>query len=364
MERIIYLLALNKISKIGPVLSKNLIAYCGGVEQIFSSSLKELKSIPGIGPKVASNIKQSNLLEEAQAELELCHKQNIRIVSYLDTDYPQRLIHYKDSPTVIYCKGDMELNAHRTAAIVGTRNMSAYGQQQTERIIQELKNYNVQIISGMAYGVDITAHRTCVQLDIPTIAVLGSGLDRLYPATHNHVARKMLKHGGLISEFSLGTGPDREHFPMRNRIIASMSDTIIVIESKKKGGSMITADLAFHYNKDVFAIPGRVGDDKSEGCNLLIKWNKAALIQSGDDIARAMMWDKQQEQQTIQRQLFVSLSDIEKSIVDIIKEKGSINVDELSHTLDKKGSQLAGTLLQMELNGIIKSLPGNKIILV
>ncbi|MCL4160124.1 UNVERIFIED_CONTAM: hypothetical protein GTU68_040561, partial [Idotea baltica] len=284
--------------------------------------------------------------------------------SYLDDDYPQRLIHYKDAPVILFIKGQPQLNAARTVAIVGTRAMSEYGELMTGRIISELKDYDVQIISGMAYGVDITAHRKCVQERIPTIGILGNGLDILYPSTHKQVADKMLSDGGLISEFGLGVGPDREHFPMRNRIIAGMSDAVIVVESKKKGGSMITGDIAFNYNKDVFAIPGRVGDLKSEGCNLLIKWNKAALVQSGDDVARALRWEKDKKPKTVQRKLFVALSAPQKEIADLIQERGSVNVDEFAFELNKRVSQLAGILLEMELNGVIKSLPGNRYVLL
>ncbi len=360
-----YYIALSAIPKVGPVLAKVLISYCGSVEAIFEETIKNLVKIPGVGLGLAQSIRDQQHLEIAYKQRELCIKKGIELVSFYDDRYPKRLSHYKDAPLLLYTKGQTEFNVARTVAIVGTRDASAYGRAICEKLVSELKEYKVQIISGMAYGIDITAHRSALEHGLSTLGILGHGLDMIYPAVHKNIASKMESQGALVSEFGLGEGPEREHFPMRNRIIAGMSDAVVVIESNRKGGSMITADIAFGYNKDLFAVPGRIGEERSEGCNLLIKSQKAALIQSADDIGYAMMWEKDDKaDMPIQRKLFVDLSDIQKSIYGLLSEHKELGVDELSYALKVKGSQLAGDLLDMELQGVIKSLPGNRVRIV
>ncbi len=359
----LYYIALNAIPAVGPVFAKNLIRHCGSAEAIFKEKKSNLLKIPGIGEKLVQNILNKEFLDQALKQLKLCKKLQIDLLSYQDEAYPLRLKHYKDAPVLLYTKGNIDFNAQRTLAVVGTRNADEYGIEQTEKLIRDLSKYGVQIISGMAYGIDITAHRTALTEGLSTLGILGHGLDMLYPAQHKKVAEKMQQSGGLVSEFAIGKGPEREHFPMRNRLIAGMSDVLVIIQSRKKGGSMITADLAFGYNKDIFALPGRVDDEFSEGCNLLIKSQKAALIQSADDIALAMMWEKKENQKnrTTQRSLFVSLTESQKKIYALFSKNKKLSIDEISYALGIKGSELAGDLLEMELQGIVKTLPGNRI---
>ena len=357
-----YLIALTSIPKIGPILAKNLISYCGSVEAVFDESFRNLVKIPGIADTLAKSIRNAEVLASAKKNVDVCNKKGIRLLSFYEDEYPQRLKHYKDAPILLYTKGNIDFNPKRTVAVIGTREATAYGIDMAEKIVKGLRSYEVQIISGMAYGIDIRAHRVSIREGMSTLGVLGHGLDMMYPPTHKSVADKMLDLGGLVSEFGLGKGPDREHFPMRNRIIAALSDAVVVIESKKRGGSMITADLAFQYNKDVFALPGRVGDDFSEGCNVLIKSQKAALLQSAEDIAYVMMWEKDNATSpAVQRPLFIDLDALQKLIYELLKKHIELSVDEISYALKKKGSQLASTLLEMELMGVIKTLPGNRV---
>ena len=286
----------------------------------------------------------------------------IRPLFYLDDDYPQRLKHYPDSPTMLYYKGNAALNVPRMVAIVGTRRPSSQGIHACEELVGGLQPYDVTIVSGLAYGIDISAHRKCLSLSIPTIGVLGHGLERIYPAQHQSVARAMSDSGGLLSEYPSQTLPDREHFPMRNRIIAGLCDALVVVETRKKGGSMISAHIANDYNKDVFAFPGRVKDSCSEGCNALIKSHKAALIESAEDIAYIMRWEENSPQ-AVQKQLFVELTEAEKIIVDLLGQYEPIGIDQLTNKLKISNSQMASLLLGLEFKGIIRALPGKQFVL-
>ncbi|MBC7886069.1 MAG: DNA-protecting protein DprA, partial [Saprospiraceae bacterium] len=279
-QDILYLIALTKLPKVGPVIAKNLISYCGGVEEVFKVGKKSLLKIPGIGQAVTENFDTVGAMKLAEKEMKFIEKNHINVLSYLDEDYPKRLSNFDSSPVILYYKGNVNLNHHRTVAIVGTRRPSEYGKIMCDRIIEGLLSYNVLLVSGLAFGVDAAAHRKCVETGIPTLGILGHGLDIIYPSEHKALSKKMIENGGVLTEFPSETKPDRENFPMRNRIIASISDVVVVIESKRKGGSIITAEFANEYNKDVFAVPGSVTDELSEGCNKLIKQNKAHLIES------------------------------------------------------------------------------------
>jgi DNA processing protein len=362
MERadIIYKLALKNIPNIGPIQAKNLVSYCGGVKEVFSAQERLLKTIPGIGPKRTADIINFNDFSQAEAEYELIQKNNIKITFYLDDDYPSRLKHYPDSPIVLYSSGNVNYEAYRTVGIVGTRKPSPYGITQCEKIVEELKAYNVTIISGLAYGIDTTAHRKSVEIDMPTIGILGNGLSKLYPATNRQLAQKMKSKGGLVSEFSMNTIPDRENFPQRNRIISALSDVTIVVESAIKGGSMITAIFANEQNKDVFAIPGKNTDTMSAGCNHLIKTNQAHLLSSVKDIAYIMRWEE--KEQPKQMELMLELSDDEKLIIEKLR-KEDLGPDSLVYHTGLKLSEISSILLNLEFKGIVKSLPGKKYIL-
>ena len=365
-QDILYKIALKQTPQVGPVTARNLVSYCGGIRAVFEASEKNLLKIPGIGKKTVDFLKSKDGfekgLEEAKRELEFIEKYNIQTHFYTDETYPQRLKHFTDSPILIYYKGKANLNHSRIVGVVGTRKPTPQGISICEDLIESLLPYDVLIISGLAYGVDITAHRKSVAFNIPTIGVMGHGFQTIYPQSHKKTAHQMLENGGLISEFTYETAIAREHFPMRNRIIAGMSDALIVVETDKMGGSMITAQIANDYNKDVFAIPGRLKDKYSKGCNHLIKTHKAALLESADDIAYVMRWSAENEGR--QTNLFVELNEVEEKVVKIIEKNDEVTIDLLSYKAQLPPSKMAAILLELEFKGMVKSLPGKKYIVV
>jgi DNA processing protein len=282
----------------------------------------------------------------------------------LDKTYPKRLSHYPDAPLLVYYKGNADLEHPRIVGIVGTRKPTDRGKAICEEIVEGLKDYGALIISGLAYGIDVAAHKKALELGMPTIGCLGHGLQMVYPSTHRKVAAGMTGHGGLLTEFSSNQKPDAPHFPMRNRVIAGMCDALIVVETARRGGSMITAEFANAYNKDVFAVPGRVKDAQSQGCNLLIKSHRAQLLDTPEDIAYIMRWEKEHAKHPAQRQLFVELNPQEQSIVDCLRGKESEGIDALSYGTGFSQSQLANLLLGLEFNGVLKSLPGKRYMLL
>ena len=363
MSELLYKIALTLIPQVGPVLARTLVSYCGSPRAVFEASKRELLKVPGIGAHLASNILKQEALARAEQELQFIDEHGIKALFYLDEHYPRRLQPYADSPVVLYYKGEAALNAERIVAIVGTRRPTAHGMRACEELVEGLMPYGVTIVSGLAYGIDVAAHRKCVELGIPTIGVLGHGLKYIYPPTHYNVAQAMIAKGGVLSEFPGSTEPEREHFPMRNRIIAGLCDALIVVETARKGGSMISAEIANNYNKDVFAIPGRVRDPYSEGCNFLIKAHRAALIESAADIAYVMRWDELDSAKVIQQQLFVEMTEAEKSIVDLLAQKGEVSIDHLAAASGKANSELASLLLELEFKGMVRTLPGKRYIL-
>ncbi len=363
-NQLLYKIAITKIPMVGNVTAKNLISFCGGVEAVFESRKKALLKIPGIGEAIANCIVNQDVLGEAEQELSFIDKYNIQTFFYLDKNYPTRLRNYNDAPILLYQKGNADLSHPRNVAIVGTRKPTPRGKMICEELVEGLQEYDVQILSGLAYGIDITAHKKCVELDIPTIGIMGTGLGRIYPASHKSTVHQMLHNGGVLTEFSSQTGADYHHFPMRNRIIAGLCDALIVIETANKGGSMISANLANNYNKDVFAVPGRLSDKSSEGCNFLIKTHRASLIESAKDIGYVMRWDKLDQSKNIQKQLFVDFSPKEQAIVDSLKDADSKGVDQISYEANLNASEMAGLLLELEFKGIIQTLPGKRYMLV
>jgi len=365
-QNTIYKIALKQTPQIGPVTARSLISYCGGIEQVFKASKKQLLKAPGVGEKTVDFLKSEEGFEvglaQAEKELSLLEKHDIKVLFYTDAGYPQRLKHYTDSPILIYYKGSADLNHPRIVGIVGTRKPTPHGISICEELVEGLLPYNALVISGLAYGIDITAHKKSVEVNIPTIGVMGHGFKTVYPQAHRKTAHQMLENGGLISEFTYETAIAREHFPMRNRIIAGMSDALIVVETAQSGGSMITAHLANGYNKDVFAVPGRLKDKASKGCNHLIKTHKAALIESAEDIAYIMRWSADKEGR--QTNLFVELSEVEKQIMGIIETKEEVAIDLLSYEANLPPSKMAAILLELEFKGVVKSLPGKKYILI
>ncbi len=361
---LVYKIALIKIPGIGAVTARNLVSYCGGAKEVFESKKKELLKIPSIGAITADLILQQKVLAEAEKEVEYMEKNGIKSFFYADKDFPQRLKHYNDCPFLLFYKGNADLNHPRVVGIIGTREATPQGKATCEEIVEGLKSYGVNTISGLAYGIDVVAHRKSVAIDIPTIGVMANGMNKLYPADHASIAMKMVECGGILTEHTSNTMAKAEHFPMRNRIVAGMCDALIVVETAAKGGSMITADLAFGYNKDVFAVPGRLRDKYSEGCNNLIKTERARLIESAKDVAYIMRWEEMDARKVIQHQLFIELTAEEEKLISIIRSSENITIDEISYRSKTPPSELAALLLSLEFKGVICALPGKRFIAV
>ena len=361
---LLYQIGLTLLPGIGVKLAKNLVAYTGSVEGIFSEKAKNLEKIPGISYQMAKSIVRQNVLNRAQEEVEFIKKNNIQTRFYLDDDYPNRLKYCDDSPVLLFGKGDFDWNPKKILSIVGTRNSTSYGHKNVHIFVNGLKETGVYIVSGMAYGIDITAHRAALKNGLPTIAVVAHGLDRLYPAIHHSTLEKMLENGGVITEFLSKTTPDRENFPKRNRIIAGLSDATLVVESGKKGGSMITADIALSYARDVFAIPGDLGKLFSEGCNYLIHTQKANLARGPEDILKVMNWLKKTKKKSIQKSLFLELTEQESLIFSELNKNGAMAIDQLSLNIGLPISKTSVNLLNMEFKGIVSTLPGKMYALV
>lgn len=354
-----YKIGITLINGVGDVLAKRLIAYCGSAEGVFKEKKNKLIKIPGVGRINVKSILGQDVLQRAEEEIEFVEKNEITPLFFLDKDYPNRLKHCDDAPVMLYCKGNMNLNNSKILSIVGTRNATYYGQSICEKIIRDLSSQNILITSGLAYGIDIYAHRASLKNNLPTVGVVAHGLDRIYPSVHYSTAQKMLENGGLITDFLSGTNPDKENFPKRNRIIAGIADAVVVIESAMSGGSLITAEVANGYNRDVFAIPGKCGEEYSSGCNWLIKTNRAMLVESAKDIEQALGWEKKEtKKKNVQKELFIELDSNEKIIIDILSAKEKIDIDNLSAETKMPMSKISALLLTLEFKGMVKSLPG------
>ncbi|MBX2896277.1 MAG: DNA-processing protein DprA [Cyclobacteriaceae bacterium] len=351
--------ALHFIPGIGDFLVKQLVSYCGSAEQVFKTPKGKLLKIPGVGEISAAAIKHGNTFQEAEKELKKAERDEVELILYTDKKYPVRLKSLEDAPALLYYKGNQNLNVPKAVGIVGTRQATEYGKEMVERICQELVPHHPLIISGLAYGIDITAHKAALKNKLPTIGVMGSGMDVIYPAAHKETAKKMQNLGALITENRFGTKPDAHNFPARNRIIAGMCDALIVVEAAEKGGALITADIANSYNKDVFAVPGNLIQSYSEGCNKLIKTNRANLYSSVKDLEYIMNWSAETTA-VIQPDLDLSAFDAdEQKVIRLLKErKAPVMIDELSFKSSLAPSRLASLLLTLEFKNIVKSLPG------
>ncbi len=353
-------IALTFVKNIGPSLGKVLVSHLGGAEAVFNAPKYKLLGVPGIAEKTFNNLNFNEALQKAEEELNFIEKNNIDVLFYTDSRFPKRLKNCFDSPILLYSKGNADLNARRIVSIVGTRNATDYGKQLCAQLIEELQQYDVLVVSGLAFGIDVTAHRECLKNKVTTVGVLGHGLDRMYPSQNRVTADKMLENGGLLTEYPSGTIPDRENFPQRNRIVAGIADATIVIEASVKGGALITAEIANSYNRDVFAFPGRVDDVYSEGCNFLIRNNKAALLTCVADLAYSLGWEKPDDTKPVEQfMLPLDLTSDEQTIFDIIQQhKAPLAIDDLTLKTNMPMSQLAMNLLNMEMQGFIRSLPG------
>ena len=357
-EELICRMALTMIPELGSVKARLLIEHFGDAVSIFSARKKELSCIEGIGELCARRVKEWNSFQEAEEEILFAEKHQLQILFISDKDYPQRLLHCYDPPTILYYRGNTNLNNSRIISIIGTRNHTDYGRQVTEQLIDSLQTQNVLLVSGLAFGIDAIAHKSSLQHQIPTVGVLAHGMDTLYPSQHKSLAKEMLLNGGLLTEFRKNTKPDKHNFPKRNRIVAGMADATIVIETAVKGGSMITAELAYNYNRDLFAIPGKITDSKSSGCLKLIRQNKATLLTDADQLIETMGWQEKKKTIKKQKELFIELSAEERIIVQLLKETESTHVDTLYVKSGLSSSTVAAVILNLEMQNVICSLPG------
>ncbi|MCB0794052.1 MAG: DNA-processing protein DprA [Flavobacteriales bacterium] len=356
----IHRIALSMLKGVGPVHARELVAYAGGVDPLFTDPrlYRSLEKVPGVGPKILAALKDSEVLVRAEKELAYVRRERLRMLFYLDADYPQRLKHASDPPALLFVKGAGDLDADRCVAVVGTRSPSEHGKRSCEELVTGLKAAGVTIISGLAYGIDITAHRAALRNDMPTFAAVAHGLDRLYPGEHQGTARQMLPHGGLVTEQPSNANFVPGNFPARNRIIAGLADCTVVVESAGKGGSLITADIANSYDRDVMAFPGRATDARSEGCNDLIKRNKAALITGAGDLLQLMGWQEKPGKKARQIPLFKDLGPEELLLMNILQERDRVDIDELCARSKMTQSKVAALLLELEFSGAVRALPG------
>lgn len=352
------LLALHFVPGIGDVLFRQLVSYCGSASQVFKLPKGKLEKVPGIGPIAAEAVFNGKSIAQAEAEFKKAEKEDANILFYTDPSYPARLKVWDDSPVVLFTKGNVNLNAHKVVAIVGTRKATDYGKGFIERLVEDLVPHNPLILSGLAYGIDIHAHKQALRHNLTTVGVLGSGLDWIYPTAHKDTAKRMYSVGGLITENSFGTKPDAHNFPARNRIIAGLCDALIVVEAADTGGALITANIANTYNKDVFALPGNYNAEFSAGCNKLIKTNKASLISSVKDLEYVMNWSLDETKPSRMALPLFDLMPEEITIVDVLKTKGSLSIDDLTIQTSLSPGMLANNLLNLELKNIVKTLPG------
>ncbi|GCD77084.1 DNA processing protein DprA [Thermaurantimonas aggregans] len=362
-EELYHFLALQLVPGIGNTLSKTLISYHKTAVGIFKTSSKDLARTPGIGETLAKRIKEFIQVEKKtiDREWEFLQKNSIRLLPFYASEFPEKLRAVSASPAMLFVKGNVNLNAHRMVAIVGTRKATAYGVNVTRKIVEDLKPYNVCIVSGLAYGIDIAAHKSALDSEMTTVAVVAHGLDRIYPPSHTAVANRMIEKGGIVSEYFRGVKPDKENFPVRNRIVAGMSDAIIVVEAAESGGALITADFARNFKRDVFAVPGRIGDTYSEGSNALINSGKAYMYTKVDDLLQKLQWDEHSGQgkvKVVQTSLFPELSEVEQRLFDILRQVDKMHIDQLRDAADMPISQLIPILTELEIKGAIIGLPG------
>jgi len=356
-----YRISIGLIPKIGPVTARKLIAACGSAEGVFREKRANLSRIPGIGKRMTDQVMQFKSFERAEKEVEYIVRHGIRPLFYMEDDYPSKLNNCEDAPLMLFVKGSINLERSRILSIVGTRSPTEYGRQFTASLTEALARHHpdVIVVSGLAFGIDICAHRAALKGGLDTVAVLGNGLGTVYPSLHRDTARQIVEKGALISEFLHDEKPESPNFVKRNRIIAGISDATLVVESGRKGGALITADIAFSYNRDVMAVPGRVGDKASEGCNYLIKSNRAALVEDLAGIEYLLGWQRTEEQPvSVQKEMFLSVDDEEKTMMELLQGMDRLTVDELSLRSHMPVSRASSLLLNLELKGLVRSLPG------
>jgi len=362
-QDLIYQIGITLVKGIGNITAKQIIENTDNVALLFTEKKHVLERISGLSRRIINEIHNPEVLRRAEKEIRFIEKSRIEPLFITDPAYPNRLKDCVDAPVMLYFKGNADLNAGKIISIVGTRNATVYGKETTDQLIHNIKEMFPEslIVSGLAYGIDIAAHRAALRENLITVGILAHGLDRIYPPIHRNTAAEMINTGGLLTDFISETNPDRQNFVKRNRIVAGMSDCTIVVESAKKGGALITANIADSYNRDIFAFPGKTSDKYSEGCNLLIKSKKAALITSAEDIFREMNWSDPPEPirtNVVQRVLFPELNPEEQSVMEVLSKAGSMQLNLLAIELDLPVSRLSVILFELEMNGLIRCKPG------
>jgi len=357
-QELFSLLALQKVELVGDVVAKKLLNHFESASRIFQAKANKLTSIDGIGSVLIKNLKDKSVFHKAEAELKFIQDNDIDVHYFKENSYPEKLKHCFDSPILLFSAGKINLQQPRIISIVGTRQVTSHGAEFCRNLIAEIAPLNPIIVSGFAYGVDIVAHQAAMDHNLQTIGVLAHGLNQIYPASHKKHCKKMEANGGFMTEFWSSSNPEKENFVKRNRIVAGMTEATIVIESAERGGSLITAILANDYNRDVFAVPGRITDKFSLGCNNLIKTQKANLLTSAADLIYMLNWDIKESTKGVQKQLFVDLLADEQIVYDYLLQKGKELMDTIALDCGFPIYVLSGMLLNMELKGVIRPLPG------
>jgi DNA processing protein len=358
-SELLHILALMRIEGVGDIVAKRLIHHCGSAEAVFRAKKSQLKAIDGIGAVLLNNLKDTSVFTKAEHELAYIEREGIRVLYYQDAAYPERLKHCVDGPTLLFASGAIDFSNRRVISIVGTRQITSYGIDFCKKLVEDLACFNPLIVSGFAFGVDIVAHQASMDHGLQTIGVLAHGMNQLYPKSHQKYVSKMEQNGGFLTEFWSTSNPDKENFVKRNRIVAGISEATIVVESAEKGGSLITATMANDYNRDVFAVPGRVTDRYSIGCNDLIKTQRAQLMTSAADLVYHLNWDLTDKAvPSIQKQLFVTLEAEEQLIYDYLQKQGKQLLDVIALSCNLPIFKTSSLLITMELKGLIRPLPG------
>lgn len=359
-EELFYRLGLQMVPNIGDAFARRLITHFGSAKAIFEASSKSIQVLFGIGEKRFAGLRLPLDQTRIEKEMRFIEQNNIEVLAFDQDNYPKNLSEVADAPLLLFYKGSASLQSRRQLAIIGSRKCTEYGKLITESLVEGLSRHDVQIVSGLAFGIDLAAHKAALHFGAETIGVMGTSLDRIYPEQNAATARKMLEQGGLLSEYPSGTKPDKQNFPMRNRIVAALCDATLVVETDVKGGAMITAKLATSYNREVLAVPGRVTDSRSSGCNYLIKTNIAQLVTSAEDVLNAMNWLDDQPSKAVQTRLFEGLSSSETLLVDLLRDKDAMHIDEIQLKSDLNNSELAALLLNLEFQQFVTALPGKR----
>lgn len=357
-EELFYLLALQKVESVGDILAKKLLAYFGNAKEIFQSRPSKLQSIEGIGSVLIRNLKDQTVFKKAEKELAFITSNAIDVFFYQSKNYPEKLKHCFDAPILLFASGNFDFNNRKIISIVGTRQATQYGGECCRKLISDLAPLNPVIVSGFAYGIDIIAHQAAMEYNLQTIGIIAHGLNQIYPKTHKKYVSRMKENGGFMTDFWSSSNPDRENFIRRNRIVAGISEATIVIESAEKGGSLITANMANDYNRDVFAFPGKASDKYSQGCNNLIKSQKAQLLTSAADLIYMLNWDLETQKTSVQKRLFVELDKEEQTVYNYLQAKDKELMDVIALECNFPVHKISSLLLNMELKGVVRPLPG------